>query len=171
MRFRPDLSASPLNQDINLCVEANTLMAMAIHQFESLNHEDIEVIKQRIFDSYTTRCETYELVNPSLNIHAIYDIVWSISEHARITTTRLTLRSHTLNIETGCWARTPRDQRIWQCHNGMQDESHILLSCDYTQHIRESVTHMCFDPLHIFMSLNSPRDSSKVCQQVLRVYS
>ena len=50
--------------------------------------------------------------------------------------TKLSLCSHHLKIETGRWARIDVEDRLCECGGGIQDESHVLLSCPKTEHIR-----------------------------------
>ena len=58
-----------------------------------------------------------------------------IPEHARICVTRVRLSSHRLKVETGRWARIPRDQRLCSCGQ-IQDEEHVLLKCPLSAHLR-----------------------------------
>ena len=64
----------------------------------------------------------YREINPSLQVHDVYckELGIHIPEYLRVTFSRLRLSAHRLKIETGRWARLPREQRLcmWKCAGG-----------------------------------------------------
>ena len=81
--------------------------------------EALAVLKHRISQSDRTKYITYNKINSSFDVHPVYSRVTVITpfipEHLRLSFTRLRLSSHRLRIETGRWARLPRDQRLCPC--------------------------------------------------------
>ena len=55
-----------------------------------------------------------------------------IPEHLLIAFTRVCLSSHRLRIETGRWARIPRERRLCDC-GAVQAEEHVLVRCPLTE--------------------------------------
>ena len=47
------------------------------------------------------------------------------------------MSSHHLKVETGRWARIEAANRVCDCGNGIQDESHVLFVCPKTESVRE----------------------------------
>ena len=76
-------------------------------------------------------------INPSVQQHQVYKND-QLPEFKRIEFTRYRLSSHNLKVETGRWGRIERENRICSCTTGgVQDELHVLFSCDLTANIRE----------------------------------
>ena len=46
------------------------------------------------------------------------------------------MSSHRLKVETGRWARTPRERRLCEC-GVLQDEDHVVFDYDKTNNIRD----------------------------------
>ena len=90
---------------------------------------DIRLRKERILSSQRTRAITYRLINPDLVLHSIYTSSDIVDDDFRIAFTRLRLSFHRLRIETGRWARIPRDQQSCQCGLAAQTEKHVLTKC------------------------------------------
>ena len=89
--------------------------------------------------SIWTKCVTYRNINPNYDVHLVYSSNDSLfmSEAYRISFTRLRLSSNNLRIETGRWSRIPRDRRLCLC-GSVQDEEHVLVYCQVTQHLRDN---------------------------------
>ena len=99
----------------------------------------LTVLRNRILNSDRTKFITYSAIKPGFLVHPVYSkaavIKPFIPEHCRIAFSRLRLSSHRLRVETGRWARLPRDQRLWPC-GAVQDEGHVLQDCPLVNHIR-----------------------------------
>ena len=94
---------------------------------------------QHVLEATGTRFTTYIKMNPHLSMHTIYARAYNgvyVPEHCRVAFSRMRTSSHRLRIETGRWSRTPREHRICQCGNGVQDEQHVLRECQLTEHLR-----------------------------------
>ena len=63
------------------------------------------------------------------------DINAFIPEYLRLSFSRVRLSAHRLKVETGRWARIPRDHRLCAC-GSVQDEEHVMQYCPLVQHIR-----------------------------------
>ena len=53
---------------------------------------------------------------------------------------RIRMRSHSLELEKGAWAGTPKEERICNvCKDGnaIEDEAHLLLRCPAYSHLRD----------------------------------
>ena len=82
-------------------------------------------LKTKLQSSTSSRREAYRLLNPALDASPIYSDDQFIPEQHRIAFTRLRTGSHKLRIETGRWARLPRELRTCPCGD-VQDEEHVL---------------------------------------------
>ena len=78
---------------------------------------------------------TYVEMNPGLSLHPVYVGESLLQDDLRIVFTRFRVSSHRLRIETGRWSRTPREERLCQCGNGVQSERHVLVDCQLVKHI------------------------------------
>ena len=87
----------------------------------------------------STRFSTYLALNPRLDVHSMYLDSHSVLDTLRIAVSRLRLSSHRLKVETGRWARIPREERLCVCAPVIQDESHVVLECELTEHLRQSL--------------------------------
>ena len=94
----------------------------------------------KIRNSQRTKFVTYRTINPNCVAHQVYSrdphSMTLIPEYLRIGFTRMRLSSHRLRIETGRWARLPREHRLCRC-GAIQDEQHVLQDCPLVQHIRD----------------------------------
>ena len=78
-------------------------------------------------------------MNPTLETHPLYTSNSpTLPDYLRINFTRYRLSSHQLRVEVGRWSRTPHDQRLCSCGNGVQDEMHIF-HCPIVKYIFDSV--------------------------------
>ena len=94
-------------------------------------------ITESFMGQTSSKAVTYKSINPNLTIHAAYTSKEYINERERLVFTRFRLSSHHLKVETGRWARIDAANRICECGNGVQDESHALFVCPKTESIRE----------------------------------
>ena len=130
---------------------------------------EVNKIKDRIRVSTRTKASTYfQEMNPELEVHNVYTSP-GIPEHHRIAFTQLQLSSHNLAIETGRWARVPRESRLCTC-GSIQSESHVLSSCEQTEDIRQNASSIhCFNLADFFNSQDTLR-MCLVCYDCLHVY-
>ena len=111
-------------------------------------------------------CKMYPLEfrnhRSKLSVHSVYTQLRPvIPEFQRIHFTRLRVISHDLRIETGRWARLPREQRLCSCGE-IQSEKHVIESCDVTKVIRDRNSHMTFAIPHFF----DKNENSDICKVV-----
>ena len=87
-----------------------------------------------------TKLNTYLIeLNPSMNVHNVYQTTQHIPDCYRESFTRLRLMSHSLRVETGRWNRTPRPLRTCSCDDeSIQTEQHVLISCTLTEQCRQN---------------------------------
>ena len=111
---------------------------------EIINNQNSQVetsfdkTKDLIQTSESLRCKTYREKNRDLSKCVIYSNQHPLPEYQRIVVSCLRLSSHRLKIETGRWARLPRENRLHVCSCGqIQTEQHVLLQCRLTQNLRE----------------------------------
>jgi hypothetical protein len=111
-------SKNYIHDIIKLAIQKKTTMGKQILCLRN-NHADhttqcLNNLKDKILTATTTKRETYVALNPNLQLQPIYNDK-CIPEQIRIAYTRMRLSSHNLKIETGRWARIPRDLRTCQC--------------------------------------------------------
>ena len=94
-------------------------------------------VKRKMTDSSTSKALKYKEMNPNLNIHGVYNSKVYIDERKRAVFTKFRTSSHSLKIETGRWARIKTEDRLCECGQGVQDESHVVFNCERTGAIRE----------------------------------
>ena len=97
----------------------------------------VQNLRNKVRTSTSTRRHDYVSLNQTLLPYKLYKD--SVPEYARISTTRLRLGSHRLKIESGRWARIPRNNRLCTCKTDIQTESHVLLDCPKTLYLRNSI--------------------------------
>ena len=92
----------------------------------------------RVSLSEKTKFVLYRDINTQYKVHSVYNRRKDyIPEHYRLAFTRFRLSSHRLRIETGRWARIPRERRLCPC-GSIQDERHVLVDCNLVRYIRDS---------------------------------
>ena len=97
---------------------------------------DMTKRKERMLSAVNTKSTTYCSVNPDLSVHSVYCSNIIVDDDFRVAFTRLRLSSHRLRIETGRWARIPRERRLCQCGEAVQSEEHVLCECNLVEHLR-----------------------------------
>ena len=81
----------------------------------------------------------------------------------------LSLSSHYLKVETGRWSRTNYEDRTCVC-GVVQDEAHVLLSCQRAEHLRERYSDkLDFTDLPSLMA-SDPKDLTKYCDMILNLF-
>ena len=146
---------SYIGKAITLAISHKTEMGLLIQELLALpdGHDfcalSLEEIKLRVTSSTKTRHVTYAELNPELSVSAIYTPSSLVPEHLRIAYSRMRLSSHHLKIESGRWARIPRENRSCPCGDGIQTESHVLCDCKLTDHLRRNLVLNPQSPLEI----------------------
>ncbi len=144
-------------------------MGQYIKDLKALDSDPVDevskIIKEHVTNSDSLRSVVYRELNPMLSIHPMYRS--GVCETYRVDTTRLRLSSHRLKIETGRWARIPRKERLYPCGDGnIQSESHILIHCEYTRHLRERYTDLNFDISYLKQCQNINQLVCEYCYKV-----
>ena len=107
-----------------------------LHPNTDFASDALESAKHRLLSSPTSKRVTYCELNPELHVHDVYT-AHDIPEHHRIAFTRLRTSSHNLKIETGRWARIPRELRTCACSaSQLQTEEHMILTCPLLNDVR-----------------------------------
>ena len=133
----------PLKYAIELVRGSNTpsyrmIMNEMSETVSNISIRDKEMLKESVINNTTSsKRKTYLEMNPLLIQPTAY-ISSVIKEYHRIEYTRFRLSSHNLQIERGRWSRTPREQRLCDCGNHIQDERHALFFCKRTEDIRKN---------------------------------
>ena len=129
----------PLIKVYDLCKQKRTNGSEYIKKLlNGPNNFGMQSLRQKFNDDLGTKAMTYKMINNSLNVHKVYRSDTYINECERVAFTRLRLSSHNLYIEKGRWSRVPRENRLCECRQAVQDEEHILLDCPQTEHIRDN---------------------------------
>ena len=155
MNERAGLKDDPLMHILKQTQLENHVMWRYI---ESIMHggdfisEEIANIKGSVTSAANEKSKlcTYRLLNPQLEIHPLYvKCAEYIPDYLRIDFTRFRLSSHKLRVETGRWNSIPREQRICNCGEGVQDEFHIFC-CRGVSHILTSYGKQYTSPIELF---------------------
>ena len=155
---------------INLAKAVKCPMGKRIQTLENMPNNQKEIfmneLRARVSTSDSTRRKTYIEINPSMKTCGIlqrHDP--SVKEYHRISMTRLRLGSHHLKVETGRWARIPLERRLCSCGD-IQTETHVLLHCRNSQHLR---WHLQYQTISELFQGNT-HEISKYCHDILTLY-
>ena len=89
--------------------------------------EDIKSSIRKKAEASRSKYVTYLKINPNLETPKIYN---KIKKHTAVSMMgRLRTSSHNLQVEMGRRSRTPPEQRVCVCGNGVEDEEHFLAGC------------------------------------------
>ena len=128
---------TPLIKIFKICEAKRTggflFLSRAIDPTANNETSVIETFQNRT----SSKATTYKTINPDLSLHTVYTSSDYINERERLVFTRFRLSSHHLKVETGRWARIEAANRVCDCGNGIQDESHVLFVCPKTESVRE----------------------------------
>ena len=80
----------------------------------------------------------YIEINPTLEHCDMYKLP-IMTEPDRMILTRYRCGSHKLNIETGRWVKTPREDRLCKCKREPQTVGHLIYRCPNTMSLRPDV--------------------------------
>ena len=129
----------------------------------------LQDLKTSLRRSDTTRRKTYLDINPDLDPSPVYSMN-NIPERDRIALSRIRLSSHRLKIETGRWSRIPTQDRLCQCGQAVQTESHVLLRCILTEHLQNEYNIGIYTCLSDMFKIMDPHIQSEYCRKVLNIY-
>ena len=94
---------------------------------------------ERARSSTRTKTVTYCSINPTFELHPIYQNSKDpLDDYLRIAFTRFRTSSHRLKVETGRWSRLPRERRLCKCEMGVQTEEHALVECELVEPSKKS---------------------------------
>ena len=168
------------NKVIALAMQVKSPMGKRInslyhdHQFTFSQCEAfLEGRKQILATTNTSKRLKYKELNPAFIpfLAVTSKPIPNLTESSRLAITRLRLGSHSLRIETGRWSRTPEEQRLCQCERAIQTESHVLLECPLSEHLRSE---MNLNYNNITELLNPDKEElyiiASYCRQVLNLY-
>jgi hypothetical protein len=161
----------PFKKVWDMCEEANTPCVQYVKelllQSDPISTE-MEKIKDRVNHSEGTKAVTYgSVINPDLKMSAVYTPQSHlVPEHHRTAFTQLRLSSHNLAIETGWWARVPRERRTCRCGQ-IQTEEHMIADCVYTSDIRSGASNMESFKFPDFFATKYLNVMCNVCYKVL----
>ena len=124
LMFAIDLTQTH-SEKMRECINGTLIYANIVTGAHELNN--------KVSSAAGTKFRTYCNINRDLSVHNVYSTY--IPEHLRIAFTRVRLSSHRLRIETGRWARIPRERRLCECGT-VQDEEHVLVRCPLTEPLR-----------------------------------
>ena len=118
----------------------------------------MDELKHQLSNSSSSKITTYKSLNPTLTSHPVYDNKYTgIQEFMRFEFTKFRLSSHNLRIEKDRWLRPmpPREMRGCSCSNEVQDEAHVIQTCNLTQGIRQRYTGINYNISEFFTENNS----------------
>ena len=128
---------TPLIKIFKLCQNKQTGGFIHLNRILNPTADRERSITESFMGQTSSKAVTYKSINPNLTIHTAYTSKEYINERERLVFTRFRLSSHHLKVETGRWARIEAANRICECGNGVQDESHALFVCPKTESVRE----------------------------------
>ena len=137
IKERENMVDDPFMHVYRLTMAKNSKMAAYIRSLSTCA-DFIEADRReridRVQSSTRTKSATYTTINPSFEIHPIYQQgEETVDDYLRIAFTRLRTSSHRLKIETGRWSRIPRERRLCQCGEDIQTEEHVIVHCGLTR--------------------------------------
>ena len=163
----------PFHQMLSACRDANAPAAAFIQRsMEYRRTTQLDAVKEDVRrNANKTKFRTYaEAMNPELSVHPIYMSREYIPDYVRQSFSRIRLQSHNLKVETGRWSRVPREQRLCdRCDaQAVQDEAHVLLTCTYTEPIRQRYQQLNFTTIAALLGgENHLHDVGKYTYEVL----
>ena len=138
----------PFAYVMQLCRTHNTATSREIDSISNCDFiaESHRNLRTSIRNSNKSKVQTYLNMNPDLVQTALYDM--DVPEHVRVSATKFRLSAHNLRVETGRWARLPREERLCLCGE-IQDETHVVESCRLLNDIRENYPNIDFNIVEI----------------------
>ena len=165
---RMNMADDPLSFAMSLARENNLPSWKYIDKLledDNTIDSDINERKRNVLQSDGSKFKTYCVLNPNLSVHPVYAAV-NIPEYKRDSFTRLMTSSHKLRIETGRWARLPREERTCPCDGiSVQDEKHVIESCELFNDLRDRYPNVVFE-VPVFFEAD-PRDLVAISHELL----
>ncbi len=165
---------SPLKLAITMAQRYKSPMGLYIRDIETLLEDPVteftHMLHTKVRSSEASKVVIYRAINPELSVHPMYNSNDFIPKSHRIATSRLRLSSHRLRIETGQWSCTPREERLCQCEQDIQTESHVMLDCERSRPLRQNLRNINFDSIAQLMDNSPCAVLCKLCYDVLSLY-
>ena len=169
IKSRQDFEFLPVKKDMQLAKDWRSPMGICLERLDVDQADGIKEFQNSVVNRIrladTTRRVTYLEINPNLSVHPLYHSD-RLSEHYRISFTRVRLSSHYLKIETGRWSRIPREERLCDCRI-VQTEVHVLLFCPLLQYLRSSFEGLDFSSIENLMNSENHSHLIKYVHEVL----
>jgi len=170
---RKDMTDDPLMFALKVTEQDNKVMHKYISdilgEVGDIEQNDLNKRKNRIMTSTQTKLSTYQKINPALSVHPVYTSPNIVDDDLRVAFTRLRLTSHRLKVETGRWARIPREERMCQCGEGVQTEEHVLCDCTLVASIREAYGNEGIN-FEFFMTTEKSKQDLTMIKNILKFY-
>ena len=164
-----------ITDTINQAVDEHTPLGNRIRQIKQSDtsyQSDFRAnLKTTMSTSTSSRRQSYMGLNSELVKSPWLDSSNKqvVPECYRIAVTRLRLGSHYLRVETGRWSRTPLELRLCPCTNSIQTEAHVLISCPFTEQLREEMHMQCDNLVELFNAQNRLLKTAEYCERTLNI--
>ena len=125
---------------------------------------------ERVRSSAQTKPATYFMINPTFEIHPVYQNCDEVvADYLRVAFTRFRTSSHRLKVETGRWSRLPRERRLCKCGAGIQTEQHVLIDYELAEPMKEKYGFSvnCFNT---FMSTSKSEKQLQMLHEILNFF-
>ena len=173
VKERENMDDDPFMHVLRLTMSNNTTMAAYIRSLQTCPNfidADKRARVERVRSSTRTKSATYASINPTFEIHPVYQHdVEAVDDYLRITFTRFRTSSHRLKVETGRWSRIPRERRLCQCGEGVQTEKHVLVECELTRGIREKYG-QTINSFETFMTSEKSKAQLHMLHEILALF-
>ena len=173
VKERENMDDDPFMHVLRLTMSNNTTMAAYIRSLQTCPNfidADKRARIERVRSSTRTKSATYASINPTFEIHPVYQHgVEAVDDYLRITFTRFRTSSHRLKVETGRWSRIPRERRLCQCGEGVQTEKHVLVECELTRGIREKYG-QTINSFETFMTSEKSKAQLHMLHEILALF-
>ena len=172
IRERANMQDDPLMHVIRLTRSKNAKMSSYIESLFSTDDfvkADKCARMERARSSTRTKTVTYCSINPTFELHPIYqNSDEPLDDYLRIAFTRFRTSSHRLKVETGRWSRLPRERRICKCGVGVQSEEHVLVECELAEPIKQKYG-IDVTSFNSFMSLKKSKAQLQMLREILKL--
>ena len=173
IKERENMCDDPFMHVLQLTMDKNTKMGAYIRSLSTCPdfiEADRRARIERVQSSTRSKSVTYSSINPSFEIHPIYQQgEEAVDDYLRIAFTRFRTSSHRLKVETGRWSRIPRERRLCQCGEYVQTEEHVLVDCELTRGIREKYGQN-IDCFETFMTRTKSKTELLMLHEILELF-
>ena len=169
---RRDMTDDPFMHMVRITQVKNRKMSAYLEALQNCDDfvaNDLSERIARVRTSQRTKSITYYAMNPTMDVHPIYQCLEPVDDYLRMAFTRFRTSSHRLRIETGRWSRTPRERRTCQCGEGIQSEEHVLVNCSLTTPIRQKYG-IEIDCFQTFVSTSKTKAELKKVHEILKFF-